>query len=624
MHRSCDAMRHRGPDDLGTWCHAGADVAVGLGAVRLAVQDPTMLGHQPMLDPAKRFTVVFNGEIYNFRDLRRELDDGTQFVSQCDTEVVLHACIKWGADAVHRFNGMWALGFYDAQTRSGFLSRDRFGIKPLFYCNQNRELLFASELRALTAMGLRDRGIDPHALVEHLQFGFIGQPATIYNEVRRLPPGHTLVFDRQGAQEPVRYFDPLAGVPDSCADADGDFRPTLRRTMAEAVAARRVSDVPIGAFLSGGLDSSIVVAHLSEALGRPIKTFSVGYAGLGTYDESAYARMVANRFGTEHHEIVLTERDALEAIPKVLDHLGEPVGDASIIPTALVSEFAARSVTVALSGDGADELFGGYWRYLGHSAHHSYRALPRIVRKYIIEPAVMLFGSSKSSRLGNRVRQIRKLLRSDDSNALARHIAWSRILSPEVSELLNPSDRSLEADRRSLQRAEAMTEPLANRRDPLARVLAYDLLYQLPADMLHKVDLAGMMHSLEVRVPFLDPSVVSMALALPASAKVHRGMRKRALVETYRGQLPDAVLDRPKQGFELPIGEFLRGGLRELFHDTVDRETVESIGLVSYDAVQRIYGEHVNRRAEHADVLFALLSLCWWWRRERSQAASTA
>ncbi|MCH8241436.1 MAG: asparagine synthase (glutamine-hydrolyzing) [Planctomycetes bacterium] len=623
LHHSCEAMRHRGPDHVGTFGHAGTEFTVGLGAVRLAVQDPSALGRQPMLDRDQHFALVFNGEIYNFRDLRRELiDAGTHFVSHCDTEVVLHACIKWGPDAVHRFNGMWAIAFYDSQTQSGFLSRDRFGIKPLFYCRQNRELLWASEVRALAALGLRDRRIDPQALVDHVQFGFIGHPATIYKDVRRLAPGHSLLFDRRGPGEPVRYFDPLA-QDDSGGEVDGDTRSALRRAMAEAVTARRVSDVPIGAFLSGGLDSSIIVAHLSEALGRRIKTFSVGYSGQASYDESAYARMVADRFGTEHHELVITEDDAVEAIPRVLDHLGEPVGDASIIPTALLSEFAAQSVTVALSGDGADELFGGYWRYLGHSTLNAYRAIPRIVREYLIEPSLRLFGSSKSSLIGNRVRQIRKLLRTGDPNALARHIAWSRILAPEFSDLLVPTDRSIEADRNALQRAKAMTESLADSRDPLAGILAYDLLYQLPADMLHKVDLAGMMHSLEVRVPFLDPALVRMALALPSSAKIHRGMRKRVLVEAYRGRLPDPVLDRPKQGFELPIGEFLRNRLRDLFHDTVDRETVESIGLLSYDAIQSIYEQHLNRRAEHADVLFSLLSLCWWWRRERSRTTQT-
>ncbi|MCH9003555.1 MAG: asparagine synthetase B, partial [Planctomycetes bacterium] len=203
-------MRHRGPDDVGTFGHAGTEFTVGLGAVRLAVQDPTALGRQPMLDRDQRFALVFNGEIYNFRDLRRELiDAGTHFVSHCDTEVVLHACIKWGPDAVHRFNGMWAIAFYDSQTQSGFLSRDRFGIKPLFYCRQDREFLWASEVRALAALGLSDRRIDPQALVDHVQFGFIGHPATIYKEVRRLAPGHSLLFDRRGPGEPVRYFDPL-------------------------------------------------------------------------------------------------------------------------------------------------------------------------------------------------------------------------------------------------------------------------------------------------------------------------------------------------------------------------------------------------------------------------------
>jgi len=609
----CRDMRHRGPNDEGIWTHVSARVAAGLGAVRLAIQDPSLLGHQPMIDPTGRYVLVFNGEIYNFRDLRRELegDPSQRWTSRSDTEVVLAACVKWGVDALDRFNGMWALAFYDREAGDGFLSRDRFGIKPLCYAGKEQTLLFASETRSLGPLGLDRRDIDPKALTQHLQYGFIPHPRTIYKDVCQLEPGHLLRFNSDGIGRTERYFDPLAvGTVDQ--EDHGDYRTMLRRAIGEAVACRRVSDVPIGAFLSGGIDSSIVVAHLSETMGRAIKTFSVGYAGQDRYDETAYARLVADRFGTEHHEVVLTERDALEAVPWVLDHLGEPFGDASIIPTSLVSEFAARFVTVILSGDGADELFGGYWRYSAHSAYEAFHRIPGPIRRYLVEPMIGALGSSKSSMLGNRVRQLRKLLRTNSVDPLARHIAWSRILSPEAAGLFRQAGHSDAADDAAITQARELTERLPATTDPLNRILAYDLVHQLPADMLRKVDLASMMHSLEVRVPFLDPAVVRAALSLPASSKVHRGLRKRALVQAYRGRLPDQVLDRGKQGFELPIGEFLRGQLRDMFHDVVDRTTVESFGLLSYDAVQGICREHQERRSEHADVLFSLLSLCWW------------
>ncbi len=586
----------------------------GLGATRLRVLDPSANADQPLHGGDGRFHLVYNGEIYNFRELRAELESaGDVFVTDGDTEVVLYACARWGVEAFARFNGMWALGFYDSQTRSGFLSRDRFGVKPLFYVADADSLQFASELRALTLLGGWDRSVDADALVQHLQFGYIAHPATIYSRARRLSPGHYLGFHEAGVEAPVRYYTPKPRFPDPTTMDYGEACSRVRRALGDAVVRRRVSDVPIGAFLSGGLDSSIVVSHLAEAIGRPVQTFSVGYEGQRNYDETRYARLVAERFGTEHHELVVTEGDVLDAIPRVLDHLGEPVGDSSILPTALVSRFARQSVTVALSGDGGDELFGGYWRYLGHEAIESYYRVPRVLRRAFVEPLLSALASSRSSGLGNRVRQFRKLLRVAGGDPLSRHVAWSRILAPEVEDLIVNRRLPLTCDLRTLEFAKQSTGHLDGR-DGLSRVFAFDLQHQLPADMLQKVDLASMMHSLEVRVPFLDFQVVELALSMPSWFKIERGMRKRILTDAYRGHLPDAVLGRSKQGFEVPIGEYLRGPLRTLFHDVVTRPVVDSLGLLSYPVVERVYQEHLTRRTDHADLLWALLSLCWWRR----------
>jgi asparagine synthase (glutamine-hydrolysing) len=614
LERACATLRHRGPDHTGVWVGPGGGVA--FGATRLKVLDPSTKADQPLHRENGRFHLVYNGEIYNFRELREELiAAGELFATDGDTEVVLAACVRWGVEGFQRFNGMWALAFYDSQNRTGFLSRDRFGVKPLFYIADERALRFASELGALTTLADWDRSVDPQAVVEHLQFGYIAHPATIYRAARRLPPGHYVTFDRSGIGAPTRYYEPRRSRAPFTRDDYSEVCVRLRRTLADAVVRRRVSDVPIGAFLSGGVDSSIIVAHLAEAIGRPVCTFSVGYAGQKSYDETAYARLAARRFGTDHHELILTERDVLDAIPNILDHLSEPVGDSSIIPTALLSQFARRFVTVALSGDGGDELFGGYWRYLGHESLAAYHRIPRFARRLFVEPVLHSLAASKSSALGNRARQFRKLLRAGDDDMPARHIAWSRILSPEAESLLLDHREILDCDRRTrclardtLQRSDC--------NDPLNGILAFDLQHQLPADMLQKVDLASMMHSLEVRVPFLDPAVVEFALAMPSSFKIDRGRRKRILLDAYRGRLPDEILDRPKQGFEVPVGEFLRGPLRDMFHDTVTREAVESFGLLSFPAIETIYRDHLARRAEHADLLFALLSLCWWKRRE--------
>jgi len=613
VERACATLRHRGPDHTGVWVEPGQGVA--FGATRLKVLDPSAKADQPLHHDTGRFHLIYNGEIYNFRKLRDELiAAGERFVTDGDTEVVLAACVRWGVEGFQRFNGMWALAFYDSQERTGFLSRDRFGVKPLFYVADDKALRFASELRALTTIDDWDRSVNPRAVVSHLQFGYIAHPDTIYQAARRLPPGHYLPFEPNDAQSPIRYYEPHPN-PQSLDPTDyGEACVRLRRRLADAVVRRRVSDVPIGAFLSGGLDSSIIVSHLAEAIGRPVCTFSVGYAGQKSYDETAYARIPANRFGTDHHELVLTERDVLDAIPGILDHLSEPVGDSSIIPTALLSQFARRFVTVALSGDGGDELFGGYWRYLGHESLATYQRIPSLLRRMVIEPMLRGLAASKSSALGNRVRQFHKLLRAGGGDPLERHMAWSRILSPEAEAILVDRSQVVTCDQRTLQAARQISQGMDGS-DALNAILAFDLQHQLPADMLQKVDLASMMHSLEVRVPFLDPSVVEWAMAMPSSFKIDRGRRKRILIDAYRGHLPDVVLDRPKQGFEVPIGEFFRGPLRDMFFDIVTSQAIESFGIISYLAIETIYRDHAAYRADHADLLFALLSLCWWRRR---------
>lgn len=609
---ACRSMRHRGPDHQAIWIDEAGGGQVGLGAVRLSVLDPTAAAHQPMHHGSGRFHLVYNGEIYNFREIRRELVGlGDRFVTDGDTEVVLAACARWGIEAFSRFNGMWALAFYDSQTRAGFLGRDRFGIKPLLYYLRDDAISFASEMGALTTLCHCDDTIDQAALMQHLRFGYIAQPATIYTAARRLPPGHYLGFDAKGAGEPVAYYTPPTETNQVTAGGYSVACGHVRRLLGDAVAARRVSDVPIGAFLSGGLDSSIIVAHLAAATGRPVKTFAVGYAGRRRDDETPFARSVARAFGTDHHDVMFTEGEVIAAIPGLLNHFAEPIGDSSILPTALLSGFARQFVTVALSGDGGDELFGGYWRYLGHAAMETYRRVPGMARRWLIEPALRVIGASKSSVLANRIRQFHKLLRSDAADALQRHIAWCRIASPEGEALFLDRTQAAAIDDRMIEiarEAKCALDP----QDVINRILLYDLRYQLPADMLQKVDLASMMHSLEVRVPFLDPAVVEFAVPLPSSWKIDRGIRKRILADAYRGHLPDAVLDRAKQGFEVPFGEFLRGPLRELFHDTVTRTAVESFGTLSYDAVSKIYRDHVDRRQEHGDLLFALLTLCWW------------
>jgi asparagine synthase (glutamine-hydrolysing) len=621
VRHACTLLRHRGPDDVGAELIGGAQPpTVVLGAVRLAILDPTPAGHQPMQGAAGG-CLVYNGEVYNFRELRGELEGlGHRFRTDTDTEVVLAACAEWGSEALRRLNGMFALAYYDARGKWGFLARDHVGIKPLFYADTPEGLHFASELDALTVLGEWDRTVNPEAIVQHVQFGYIAHPATIYRGAHRLSPGTYLPFRSARAEAPLSYHVESAGLSGGAPPAYGDARRMLHRALGHAVTRQRVSDRPIGAFLSGGLDSSIIVAHLSAVTPGAVKTFSVGYRGARRFDETRYAREVARRFGTEHHEVVLDDRDVLGAIPRVLDHLGEPVGDSSIIPTSLIAAFAARHVTVCLSGDGGDELFGGYWRYTAHEAFHAYRRLPGLIRK-LMEGIVRRAGASKSNALTNRLRQLAKLLRTDSSDPLVRHVAWSRILSPRAAVVFRDPETVHHCDAHTVDRARDLLADLAALKgtdggaDGLNRILAFDVAHSLPADMLQKVDLAGMMHSLEVRVPFLDEQIVRTVLPWPGKWKIDRGLRKRILVDTYRGVLPDSVLDRGKMGFEVPFGEYLRGPLKPLFLDVVTPANLEPFAVIDPAGVERVFADHLARRGEHGDVLFALLSLCWWRRR---------
>jgi len=613
LRRAADALRHRGPDDSGDWIDAQALPAIGLAAVRLAVIDPTPAGHQPMLIGDERYVLVYNGELYNCAGLRAELAAaGWSFRTQTDTEVVAAACAHWGPDALARFNGMFALAFFDRRERNGFLARDRYGIKPLLLARDGNSVHFASEMKALRCLGRWTRQIDQAALRRYLHLGYFGSPSTIYAQARRVPPGSYHRFDAAGLHEAVAYapeptpVDPTADYSAACG--------RLRSALADSVARRRVADVPLGAFLSGGIDSSIIAAHLAECTSGRVRTFAIGFREHARYDETRFAQLMADHLGSEHHELRLGFADVISALPEILDHLGEPFADSSIIPTALVSRLARAHVTVCLSGDGGDELFGGYWRYFGHQAAGNLARLPGWIRTRGLEPLLACLSASKSSALGNRVRQLRKLLREVGDSPIRRHLRWSMIVDARSAGILRDAGatgsllRELEEDYARLVGNSALD-------DPLNGILRFDLRTSLSGDMLHKVDLASMMHSLEVRVPFLDPEVVSAAERCPMRFKIDRGLRKRMLVDAYRGRLPDAILERQKMGFELPVGEFLRDAWRELFLDSVTRDRIESLEVLDFGGVMRVYADHCARRGEYADLLFALLSLCWW--RER-------
>ena len=613
LDRLGQALRHRGPDDSGIWVHESASFSVGLAHTRLAVIDPAPSGHQPMTDPTGRWAISYNGELYNYRILRQQLRG--PFRTACDTEVALQACMEWGPAALERFEAMWAMAVVDTLEKAGHLSRDPFGIKPLYYAYYDDRLVFASELRALRCFPGLPTELDPEAVACYLSIGYIPHPQTIYRGVYKLPPGHRLGFDASGPGQP-QPFHHLAEVPPS-PPAYADACQELRQRVQTAVANQRVADVPLGAFLSGGLDSSVIVACLARVTNAPVETFSIGYRDHPAYDETKYAELVARHFNTRHHSFRLGFREVLEAIEPMLEHLGEPFADSSLLPTALVSRHTRQHVTVALSGDGGDELFGGYWRYLGHHYLQRYGRWPAFVRRGLIEPLLGLAPSAKSTRWLNRLRQARKLLRGDLDDPLDRHLAWARYMDDRLAAELLGVRRAQEADaylKRLYRQAPGRWRRGGDPPWPLDHILLADLAIGLPGDMLHKVDTASMFHSLEVRVPFLAADLVDFVAALPIDYKIAGTTTKRVLRDAFRGIVPDAVLVRSKMGFEVPVGEFLRRELRHLYKDVVTPQALVGLGLDA-NVVTRLYDEHTRRQQDHGDLLWALLVLCWWHRQ---------
>jgi asparagine synthase (glutamine-hydrolysing) len=642
LRRMAQSLSHRGPDGMASGVTRCGPLTVGLGHTRLKVIDTSDLADQPMAarprlqgggnaaaDPNTRCWINFNGEVYNYRGLRRELVSlGARFRTQSDTEVLLRAYLEWGEAAFDRFNGMWALALVDERTGRGVLSRDRFGIKPLYYIVRDGRLAFASEMRPLLMLPHVERRVDPRTLEVYLRLSYLPHDLTLIPGVKKLPPGHHLRFGPDGADPPERYY----RLPPPGPDIPSDYTEcahALRRRIEQAVIDRTVADVPLGAFLSGGLDSSIVVAHLAENAAGRVQTFSIGFADQPRYDETEYARLVARQFDTEHREFRLTYADVLGALPGLLDHLSEPFGDSSLLPTAILSEQTREHVTVALSGDGGDELFAGYWRYLGHHYLRRYLAYPGWLRKGLLEPTVNVLPASRSGPWANRVRQMRKMLRAASSkwhdlavqDPLAAHVIWAHTLSPDLADLLPERGRYATGTRELLDLFRTITRDAAGHLldpdDHMKEILLADLLVGLPGDMLHKVDLASMRYGLEIRVPMLDPAVAGFAVGLPSSYKLADGRRKRILTDAYRDLLPPEILDRPKMGFELPVGEWLRNQLRPIYQDVVTRETVESLGPLDNAAITRAYDQHCARRADHTELLYSVLVLCFWWRCQR-------
>jgi asparagine synthase (glutamine-hydrolysing) len=589
-------MVHRGPDSAGAF----VDGPVGLAARRLAIIDLEH-GDQPLSNEDGTVIVVQNGEIYNHEALHAELEAaGHRFRTRSDTEVLAHAYEQWGVGFVERLRGMFALALWDARERRIVLARDRFGIKPLFWAEAGGALAFASELKALRlAPGFREN-VDPEALDAFLAFNSIPAPLTIYAGARKLPPGHVLVRGR-GANRIERFARP-APVPaaDVRREDEATLAAELRETLRDSVRAHLVSDVPVGVLLSGGVDSSVLCALAAQESSEPVQTFSIGFQER-SFDELELARLVAERYRTDHHELIL-KPDAAELFPEIAAAFDEPFGDSSALPTFLVCRLASEHVKVAMSGEGGDELFGGYETYVADLL--SARGLGRAAR--LARPLVELLPSS--SRRVSLEYRAKRFVRAAHLPALERHHGWKEIFAPGVRAELMRGRRDgydpLEVYR------ERYAETAAA--EPLARLQDVDLGIYLVDDLLVKTDRMSMTHSLEARVPYLDTEVAGLAMALPTAAKVRGWAKKRLLRRAAAPLVPEAIVRGRKKGFSIPAAAWLRGPLVPFAKEILSPTRIARQRLLNPAAVTAVLDRHLSGREDLSRQLWGLLALSLW------------
>jgi asparagine synthase (glutamine-hydrolysing) len=599
----CAALEHRGPDSRGIH----VDEGVGLGIQRLRVID-LATGDQPIFNEDGSIAVVLNGEIYNYRELRRELEGaGHRFTTQSDTEAIAHLYEEAGPGLVHRLHGMFGLAVWDARRRRLLLARDRVGKKPLYYALHAGGVSFGSELAAVLQDERVSRDVDHEALDAYLAYRWVPTPMTAFRAIRKLPPGSTLLFE-DGRATVSRYW----RLDFSKKRRFGDRREVeeeLREHIRRATARRLVSDVPLGAFLSGGVDSAAVVAAMAEASTQPVRTFSIGFTS-EKFNELPLARLVAERFATEHHELVV-EPHALDLIPRIVRHYGEPFADDSALPSFYVAELARRHVTVALNGDGGDESFGGYPRYTVNLASAQLGRIPRSLRRLIASAGLRVPESGTIDSWPSRVRRAAETLPLDGAR---RYVAYMTHLNGVRRERLY-TDEYRELVGRSTA-AEVIEGPWhASPASSIVDVmLDVDVQTYLPDDLLVKMDIATMASSLEARSPLLDHELMEFAASLPPSLKVRGREKKIILRSALRGWVPDAILDAPKRGFRLPLGDWFRGELRGFARDVLlDKDTIGR-GWFREGYVRELLDRHDACVQDHSQGIWTLLMFELWHR----------
>ncbi len=609
-----DHLRHRGPDDQNIW----HDERCALVHTRLAVIDLSPGGAQPMHRDG--LVITFNGEIFNYAEIKAELSRlGYSFKSNSDTEVILAGFRQWGEGLLPRIVGMFAFAIWDAQTQTLFAARDRFGEKPMLYAASGNRLAFGSDLQACETMLGETRPVDPAALRAFFTLRFVPEPWSIASGVHKLPAGHWLRFDRSGARI-ERWYDLAASRParpltHAVAEAE------LRKRFDAAVAARLVSDVPIGVFLSGGINSALVAASVAHS-GHPLKTFTVGFEGAPDYyEERPAAAQVARHLGSDHHEISVSFHRAGDVLDKVFLGLDEPFADASAVPTYLVSEATRREVTVVLTGDGADEVFGGYRRYWAELYQVYWSKIPSPLR-HGLSALLSRFPESKDNSFLEKLRRLRRFVDTAHADAADRQAAWMRMISEsDADRLLGPAPAQM-------IRPEGVIAALrqqARDADPINAMLAADVALELPSDMLVKVDRMSMAHALETRTPFLDQRVVEWGFALPGSDKLAleggKPKGKRILRSAFRDRLPPEVFQRPKRGFEMPVGALLAGAAADRLAASTDIAALQRQGILNPDVVQGWRRDLQSGFRDTSWQLWAVVAFQEWARLHRRPEA---
>jgi len=602
-------LKHRGPDYQNTFI----DEHVGLGHRRLSVIDLSPQGHQPMSDSSGRYRIVYNGEIYNYKELRQQLQKrGVDFQSESDTEVLLNLYIHRGVECLEQLNGCFSFAIFDRTENELILARDRFGINPLLYYHDNDKLVFASEMRSLLAYNI-PKALDHESLNLYLELNYVPAPFTMLEGVKKLLPGEYLKINSTEVF-PQRYYQ-IPHAQNSISKLTYDQQKTkIVSLMEEAVAKRLVSDVPLGAFLSGGIDSSIVVALASRYTDQ-LNTFSIGYSDQPFFDETNYAQLVAKKFSTRHTAYSLNNQELYSHLFEVWEHLDEPFADSSALPTYILSKYTRQSVTVALSGDGADELFGGYNKHLALQRSLDGGYSNSLVR--VLAPLLTILPKSRNNVISNKIRQLDRMARGLSLSLPDRYWFWAGVAGRQEALDVLSSESLLNLNQAAVVgRRQQILKHLRPNAD-LNDILFTDMQLVLPNDMLCKVDWMSMAHGLEVRVPFLDHELVNFVFSLPTESKVHFGMRKRILQDSFKEVLPKELYNRPKKGFEVPLLHWMRTELNTVIeNELLNEDLLKDQGIFDVSYVNQLKKKlHSSNPQDNPARIWGLLVFQKWWQK---------